>query len=143
MVEQRNEKKEILEDCEGAEQYLTKRLNWSEKQLTKYKIAYPVLFKTSVLKLNEHIDYLLNETSYTIDDINGHIFIFQCNLLEVKCRIKDMSMLNYTPKLYIIASSRNTYLKKIKKICRDVENGMEKYKLIERRVREQKLSKNK
>lgn len=138
MVEQRNEKKDILEECEGAEQYLTKRLNWSEKQLANYKIAYPVLFKISVLKLNEYIEYLLNETSYTIDDINGHIFIFRCNLLEVKCRIEEMKTLDHTPKLYLVASSRSTYLRKIKKLCRDVENGMEKYKLIERRVRKGK-----
>lgn len=143
MVEQRIEKKEILDDCNDVEEYLSKRLNWDEKQLMKFKTAFPVLFKYSVHKLREHIDYLLNETPYTIDEINGHIFIFRCNLLEIKCRIKEVHSLNYDAKLFVIASDRKTYLNKIKKLCRDTENGMKRFEMIERRVRKQKVSKGK
>lgn len=132
------EKKAILDECEDVEEYLIKRLNWSEEQTQKFRVAYPVLFKSSVLKLREYIDYLLNETRYTIDDINGHIFIFRRNLHEIKCRINEFNSLNYSPKLYLLASDRNTYLKKIKKLCKNTEHGMAKYSLIERRLRDEK-----
>lgn len=138
LVEKRIAKKEILDECEDVEEYLMKRLNWSEKQTQKFRVAFPVLFKYSVLKLREYIDYLLNETPYTIDDINGHIFIFRCNLLEIKCRINEFNSLNYSPKLFLLASDRNTYLKKVEKLCKDTVNGMTIYRSIERRVRERK-----
>lgn len=115
-----------------------KRLNWSESQTLKFRTVYPALFKYSVLKLHEYIDYLLNETPYTVDDINGHIFILRRSLLEIKCRINEFNSLNCLPKFVYLSSDRNSYLKKIAKLCKDTENGMEKFKLIEERVREQK-----
>lgn len=138
LVEKRIEKKEVLDECRNVEEYLVKRLNWNETQTLKFRTAYPALFKYSVLKLREHIDYLLNETPYTIDDINGHIFIFRRNLLEIKCRINEFNSLNCSPKIFHLSSDRNSYLKKIEKLCKDTENGEEKFKLIEERVREQK-----
>lgn len=130
-----------MDDCNSVEEYLTKRLNWNESHLAKFKTAFPVLFKFSVHKLSEHIDYLLNEASYTTDDINGHIFILRCSLTEIKCRLHELNALNYRPKLYLLASTRRSYLDKIKVLCREAENGMRKYEKIESRVRAQKSSK--
>lgn len=141
MVEQRRKKNEILDNSKDVAEYLTKRLNWSEVQLEKFKDSFPGLFKHSVLKLNEQIEYLVNEAHYTVDDINGHIFIFRCNLLETKCRMNELESLGCRPKLAFVADDRKVYLKKVEKLCRKTENGLVKFQLIEKRVREQKASK--
>lgn len=141
LVEQRKHKNEILDDSKDVAEYLTKKLNWSEDQLEKFKHSYPALFKKSVLKLDEQIEFLVNEALYTIDEINEHIFIFRNSLLETKCRINELDSLGFRLKLSFVADDRKDYLKKIESLCQTTENGMAKFQLIEKRVREQKSSK--
>lgn len=138
LVEQRKKENEILEDSKDVAEYLMKKLNWSEEQLGKFNDSYPGLFRRSVLKLSEQIEYLVNEALYTVDEINEHIFIFRCNLLETKCRINELDSLGFRQKLALIADDREVYLRKVERLCRKIENGTAKFQLIEKRVREQK-----
>lgn len=127
-----------LDKCEDIKNFLAERLAWSDEQTTKYQNTYPRLFNINISKLSETLDFLLNEASYTTDLVNGYLSIFNCDLLEVKCRLREYKSLNHQPKLYMLMQSPSKYLRQIKKICDAKDGGDAAYDTIEIRVCERK-----
>lgn len=101
------------------------------------KSAFPVMFKYSAIKVKNHVDFLLNDTYFTIDDINQHIFVLRRNLDELKCRLNELTSLDYVPELFEICYDKKRYLKVAEKACRNstLANSLDKFQTIEKRIK--------
>lgn len=115
--------------------YLVRTLAWTKEQTATFRISHPSLFKASVAECSKIIDFLLNDASYTIDDINNDLTILRCNLSEVKQRFDECKSLTFEPKLYLLRLSRSNFLSKVKNLSRDRADGTAKFESIETRVR--------
>lgn len=128
---------ETLDESGGNKDYLIERLAWSEEQVAKYRNMYPHIFRMNRTKLSETLDFLLNEASFTTDDINRYLRILNFNLAELKCRFGECKLLGHKPKLYLLYGSPSKYLLKIRKIC-DAREDSAIYNAIDLRVCERK-----
>lgn len=126
-----------IDECEGNKDYLIERLAWSEEQAAKYRNMYPHLFRMKRTKLSETLDFLLNEASFTTDDINGYLTHLNFDLAELKCRFGECKLLGHKPTLYLLYGSPSKYLLKIRKIC-DARGDSAIYNAIDLRVCERK-----
>lgn len=119
---------------EDVTSYLVRTLAWTKEQTSKYQIDYPLLFKVSASECSEIIDFLLNDASYTTDDINDELDILRCDLSEVKQRLGECKMMTFKPKLYLLRLSRGRYLTRMKNVSRDRVDGAAIMELIGKRV---------
>ncbi|KAJ6625704.1 Transcription termination factor, mitochondrial, partial [Pseudolycoriella hygida] len=102
------EEKQSLGDSNEIIDYLAKRLNWDKATEERVLRYHPPLAKCSVVKVKKHLDYLLNETHFTVDDINSNPAVFRSNLNELKLRINELREIGVVPKkLYTISLSQN------------------------------------
>lgn len=84
------------------------------------------------------MDYLLNETHFTIEDINSNVAVFRTNLDELKLRINELTAIGLKPrKLYSICLDRKRYLEMVGKFCRkkNCPVAFETFKSIEKRIK--------
>lgn len=75
----------------------------------------PIIFYFQAKKL---IDYLLNETHFTEDNISSYPRVFSNSVETLENRMKELQSVELKPKrLYIICLDRKNYLKFIEKHC--------------------------
>jgi len=132
------EEKETLGESSTTLDYLADRLNWDETAKVKAVKYYPPLGKCSVLKVKRHLDYLLNETHFTIADISSNVSIFKTKLDELKLRMNELNAIGITPtKLYQICLAKKNYLEMIGKFCKKNESQktFDLFKSIEKRIK--------
>lgn len=134
------EEKSALGEADNVAEFLSLQFGWDEQTLQSKKIAYPFLFKASVVKIQNHLNFLLNEANYTIEDINATLSIFQTKYDELKVRFFEMTEMNHRPKLYELKLSRTLYLRKIKIICHwdPTERNVEILRNCEKRLKGKK-----
>lgn len=97
-------------------------------------------------QLKEHLDYLLNETNFTADDLLYFPYIFARSVDEIKARIKEMTRIGAPITLPMIYQGKTRYLKFIRQYCTtklEDKPGDLAYATIEDRVKRQKTPKNK
>lgn len=139
--------KEILDDCSSTFDYISKRLNWDQADQEKALKRYPTIVKCHVTKVIEQkafalfisliikkkirvipndlnfqakklIDYLLNETHFTEDDITSCPRVFSHSVETLENRMKELQSIGLKPnRLYTICLDRKSYLKFIEKHC--------------------------
>lgn len=85
------------------------------------------------------MDFLLNETHFTEDDISSYPRVFMNSLEKLRIRLEELATLKYVPKrLYIICLEQKRYLEIIEKHCRCIndESVWINFRKIERRIKE-------
>lgn len=88
--------------------------------------------------MKAHIDYLLNETHFTIEDISSNVSVFRTNLDELKIRMNELTAIGLIPrKLYSICLAKRMYLEMVGKFCRKKNClvASETFKSIEKRIK--------
>ncbi|XP_037049340.1 transcription termination factor, mitochondrial-like isoform X2 [Bradysia coprophila] len=137
-VAKRVDEKTVLGECADTVDYIAKRLNWDAAAKRKALKTYPPLVKCSVTKVKNHLDYLLNETHFTIDDINSTMAVFRTKLDELKLRMGELAAIGLVPrKLYSICLDKRSYLDMVWRFCerKNRPAAFELYKSIEKRVK--------
>lgn len=84
------------------------------------------------------LDYLLNETNFTIDDINSYLTVFTASTDELRLRMNELTAIGFVPhRLYMICTHRTRYLEMVERFCvnKNCPDAFESFKLIEKRVK--------
>ncbi|XP_031621664.1 uncharacterized protein LOC116339767 [Contarinia nasturtii] len=138
--------KKLLEGFDDNLHYLAHRLNWTSANLKFAQHKYSKLNKSSLSKIKGHLDYILNETNFTANDITNSLFILNKSLDEIKARINEMTEIGAQSdlKLFTLAaiySGKNIYLKRIKNYCDTKlpgDAGEKAFAAIEMRIKQDK-----
>lgn len=104
--------------------------------------SYSCLFQ-----IREHLDYLLNETDFTTEDITNSLYILNKSLDEIKARVNEITQIggHKNSKLFTLANiyqGKNRYLKLIKNYCDTSLRGVageKAFATIEIRIKQEKL----
>lgn len=164
-IEKCIEEKKSLGESTNTVDYVAKRLNWDETAKQRALKQYPPLSKCSVLKVKlrlgifspyyqwsihqflfvsltqvkAHLDYILNETHFTVKDINSTLSVFRCNLGELQLRINELGKIGFTPtKLYQICLSKSQYLEMVAKFIatkNKTPDSVKTFMSIEKRIK--------
>ncbi|XP_055301881.1 transcription termination factor, mitochondrial-like [Sitodiplosis mosellana] len=139
MIERQEKQRELLNGCGNAIDYIGKRLNWDEKTKISALKSCPALAKCNMTKIRQQLDFLLNETHFTEDDISSYPRVFTNSLKKLRTRMNELATVKYKAKrLYIICLERKRYLEIIEKHCQciDDENVWINFREIEKRIKE-------
>lgn len=88
--------------------------------------------------MKAHLDYLLNETHFTTEDINSNVSVFRSNLDELQLRMNELASVGLIPgKLYFICLDRKRYLEMVGKFCtsKNCPDTLEGFRSIEKRIK--------
>ena len=88
--------------------------------------------------MKAHLDYLLNETHFTAEDINSNVAVFRTNLDELKLRMDELASIGLIPeKLYFICLDRKRYLERVGRFCmkKNCPVTLNKFRSIEKRIK--------
>lgn len=88
--------------------------------------------------MKAHLDYLLNETHFTSEDISSHVSVFGRNLDELKLRLNELHAIGLIPrKLYLLCLDSKRYLEMVGKFFREKNCPIIsfKFKSIEKRIK--------
>lgn len=70
------------------------------------------------------LDFLLNETHFTEDDISSCPRVFRNSLKTLQTRLNELASVEYKPnRLYIICLDRRRYLQFVEKHCQSINNA--------------------
>lgn len=92
--------------------------------------------------MKAHLDYLLNETHFTAEDISSNVSVFRRNLDELKLRMDELASIGLIPeKLYFICLDSKRYLERVGKFCtkKKCPVTLNRFKSIEKRIKNQIL----
>lgn len=91
------------------------------------------------IQVRNLLDFLLDDTHFTEDDITSYPRVFTNSLEKLKSRLDELATVNYIPRrLYIICLERKRYMEMIEKHCTDMGdvNIWNNFRKIERRIKE-------
>lgn len=82
-------------------------------------------------QMKEHLDYFLNETQFSAQDITHFPYIFNRNIDEIKLRVVEMKRIGAPITLPMLYQGKTKYLKYIQKYCATPDD----FRIIENRLR--------
>ncbi|XP_031635754.1 transcription termination factor, mitochondrial-like [Contarinia nasturtii] len=139
IIKRHAEQKDLLDDCSNAIEYLAKHLDWDRKTTQKALKSCPTLVKCNIIKIQKHLDFLLNETHFTKEDITSYPRVFNNSLETLRVRFNELAAIKCHPKrVYVICLEKKRYLEMIEKHCQSVDdkNVWEHFRKIEKRLKE-------